>query len=197
MRVYLGCARLVTQQPVGGARQDASLGGAVSISEFVRLPAAAGLRRAQAPATAVRAARAGPAPAPAPAVPVLHLACAFTAERADGLAAAVLARLARSRRKAGTVVLDLGSGTDLDGRAAEALCALRAALRERGTDLRLVVASREARAALAAAPEHRFGPVAVHECARAALLAAFALAPGPGLVDGTVRAALAAPPDAL
>lgn len=169
----------------------------MSIAEFVRLPAAAGRRRAKAPAIAVRAARAAPAPAPAPAVPVLHLACTFTAERAEGLAAAVLARLARSRRKAGTVVLDLGSDADLDGPATEALCALRAALRERGTDLRLVVASPEARAALAAAAEHRIGPAAVHGCARAALLAAFAQAPGPGLVDATVRAALAAPPDAL
>jgi hypothetical protein len=37
----------------------------------------------------------------------------------------------------------------------------------------------------------------VHDCARAAMLAAYAQAPGPGLVDGGMRAALAAPPDTL
>jgi hypothetical protein len=172
----------------------------VSISEFVRLPAAAGLRRAKAPATAARAARAiraAPAPAPRPQVPALCLACTHTAELADGLTAAVLARLARSRRRVGTVVLDLGSGADLDGPAREALCVLRAALRQRGTDLRLVVTSREARDALAAAAEHQIGPAGVHDCARAAMLAAFAQVPGPGLVGAAMRDALTAPPDAL
>jgi MFS superfamily sulfate permease-like transporter len=171
----------------------------VSISEFVRRPAVTGLWRAKAPAIAVSAARAAPAPASAPPRPgaVLSLACTLSPERADGLAAAVLARLARSRRRTGTVVLDLGSGANLDGPAMEALCALRAALRDRGTDLRLVVTSREARDALAAATGQLIGPGRVHECARAAMLAAFAQAPGPGLVDGAVRAALAAPPDPL
>lgn len=169
----------------------------MSISEFVRLPATAGLRRAKAPATSARAARVAPAPAIAAQIPALRLTCTLTAELADGLTAAVLARLARSRRTVGTVVLDLGSGADLDGPARAALCLLRAALRQRDTDLRLVVTSREARTALATAGEHQIGPAGVHDCARAAMLAAFAQVPGPGLVGAAMRAALAAPPDAL
>jgi len=170
----------------------------VSISEFVRLPAASGLRRVKARAIAAGAARAAPA---SPAVrrspvPVLRLACTLTAGRAGGLAEAVLARLAGSGQRAGTVVLELdGAGLDDDARAA--LCALRALLLRGGTDLRLVVTSREARNGLAAAADHRIGPEGVHDCARAAMLAAFAKVPGPGLVDAAVRAALAAPADTL
>jgi len=169
----------------------------VSISDFVRRPVPLGLRRARAPATAVTAAR--PAAAAATVrrgVPVLSLACALTDDRADGLDQAVLARLA-GFRAIGTVVLDLGSGADLDDSSRQALCELRALLQRRGTDLRLVVTSREARKALAAATEFRIGPETVHDCARAAMLAAFAQAPGPGLVDAAIRDALAAPPDTL
>jgi hypothetical protein len=97
----------------------------------------------------------------------------------------------------GTVVLDLGSGEGLDDNSRQALCELRAVLQRRGTGLRLVVTSREARGGLAAAREHRIGPEAVHDCARAAMLAAFAQAPGPGLVGSVLRDALAAPPDTL
>jgi len=173
----------------------------VSISEFVRRPVPLGLRRARANATEVTAARpAGAAAAGRRGAPVLRLACALTDDRADdwanGLDQAVLARLA-GFRAVGTVVLDLGSGADLDGGSRQALCELRALLQRRGTDLRLVVTSREARKALAAAMEHRIGPETVHDCARAAMLAAFAQAPGPGLVDAAIRDALAAPPDTL
>ena len=170
----------------------------MSISDFVRLPAAQGLRRAKARAIAVSAARpaaASPAVRRSP-VPVLRLACTLTGDRAGGLTEAVLARLAGPGQRAGTVVLELdGAGLDDDARAA--LCALRAVLRRGGTDLRLVVTSRAARDGLAAAAEHRIGPEWVHDCARAAMLAAFAKVPGPGLVDAAVRAALAAPPDTL
>lgn len=171
----------------------------MSISDFVRLPTAPGMRRMKAPAIAVSAARQAPARQAAPprGTPVLHLACALTEDQVSGLAAAVLARLAGLRREVGTVVLDLGSGADLDARGQEELCTLRALLRQRGTGLRLVIGSREARAALSAAAEHRIGPDMVHDCARAAMLAAYAQAPGPGLVDGGMRAALAAPPDTL
>jgi hypothetical protein len=167
----------------------------VSISDFVRLPIAPGARRVKAPAIAVSAARQAPArQAAAPrGIPVLHLACALTEDQVSGLAAAVLARLAGLRQEVGTVVLDLGGGADLDGRGREELCTLRALLRQRGTGLRLVIGSREARAALAAAAD----PDMVHDCARAAMLAAYAQAPGPGLVGGGMRAALAAPPDTL
>jgi anti-anti-sigma regulatory factor len=127
---------------------------------------------------------------------VLRLACNLTADRADGLAEAVLARLA-GPRTVGTVVLDLGSSTGLDDGSRQALCELREVLRQRGTGLRLVVTSREAREDLAAATEHRIGQDAVHDCARAAMLAAFAQAPGPGLVDSVMRDALAARPDTL
>jgi MFS superfamily sulfate permease-like transporter len=168
----------------------------VSISEFVRRPAALGLRRGKAPAIAVRVTRPAAA-APPGRVPVLCLASTLTEGWADGLAEAVLARLALPPGKVGTVVLDLGSWAGLDPPARQELCALRAALRRRGTDLRLVLTSRQARDALAAAAEHRIGPDMVHDCARAAMLAAYALVPGPGLVDAGVRAALAVPPGRL
>jgi anti-anti-sigma regulatory factor len=129
-------------------------------------------------------------------MPVLRLVCDLTGDRADGVDQAVLARLA-GLRAVGTVVLDLGSGAGLDDDSRQALCELRAALRRRGTGLRLVVTTREARQELAAATEHRIGPEVVHDCARAAMLAAFAQAPGPGLVGAVLRDALAAPPDTL
>jgi len=95
----------------------------VSISDFVRLPTVPGARRVKAPAIAVSAARQAPARQAAPAcgVPVLHLACALTEDQVSGLAAAVLARLAGLRQEVGTVVLDLGSGPDLDGHGREEL----------------------------------------------------------------------------
>jgi anti-anti-sigma regulatory factor len=129
-------------------------------------------------------------------IPVLRLACGLTADRADGLAEAVLTRLA-GPRTVGTVVLDLGGGEGLDDGSRQALCELREVLRQRGTGLRLVVTSREGREGLAAATEHRIGRDAVHDCARAAMLAAFAQAPGPGLVGAVLRDALAAPADTL
>jgi MFS superfamily sulfate permease-like transporter len=129
-------------------------------------------------------------------VPVLRLVCNLTDDRADGLPEAVLARLAELRA-VGTVVLDLGDGIGLDDDFRQALCELREVLRRRGTVLRLVVASRQARADLAAVTEHRIGKEEVHDCARAAMLAAFAQAPGPGLVGAVLRDALAAPPDTL
>jgi hypothetical protein len=127
---------------------------------------------------------------------MLRLVCNLTDERANGLDEAVLARLA-GFRAVGTVVLDLGGGAGLGDDSRRALCDLRAALQRRGTGLRLVVTSREAREDLAAAPEHRVAPEVVHDCARAAMLAAFAQAPGPGLVGAIMRDALAAPPDTL
>jgi hypothetical protein len=168
----------------------------VSISEFVRRPVPLGLRRARGSVTAVRAARSAAAAAVPGGVPVLRLACNLTGAPADGLAEAVLARLA-GQPAVGTVVLDLGGGAGLDNGSRQALCELRDVLRQRGTGLRLVVTSREAREDLAAATEHRIGQDAVHDCARAAMLAAFAQAPGPGLVGAVLRDALAAPPDTL
>lgn len=169
----------------------------MSISEFVRRPVPLGLRRARGSATAVSTARPAAAAAVAPGgLPVLRLVCNLTDDLADGLDAAVLARLAEFRA-VGTVVLDLGSGTSLNEVSRQALCELRAALLSRGTGLRLVVTTRAAREDLAAAAEHPIGPEAVHDCARAAMLAAFAQAPGPGLVGAVMRDALAAPPDIL
>src|SRR5262249_33989895 len=117
-------------------------------------------------------------------------------ERGGGLEEAVLARLA-GLQTVGTVVLDLGGAARLDDGSRQALCELREVLRRRGTGLRLVVTSREARKDLAAAAEHRIGHDAVHDCARAAMLAAFAQAPGPGLVGAVRRDGLAARPDTL
>ena len=167
----------------------------MSISDFVRLPAAAGLRRVRAPVIAASAARTAPAlPARRPSpLPVLRLTCTLAGDQVDGLVPAVLARLGGFRR-VGTVVLELDSGAELDCRTRQALCGLRSLLDRRGMDLRLVITSRQARDDLAAAAEHRIGPDVVHDSARAAMLAAYALLPGPGLVDAGMRAALAAPP---
>jgi hypothetical protein len=171
----------------------------VSILHFVRLPAAAGPWRVKAPGVTVTDARRAPARQAAPPgrVPVLHLACTRSDNEVSGLAAAVLARLAGRRHEVGTVVLELNGAAVLEGRGREELCTLQALLRQRGTVLRLVIGSREARDALTAAAEHRFGPEAVHACARAAMLAVYAQESGPGLVDAAMRAALAAPPDTL
>ncbi len=169
----------------------------MSISEFVRRPVPLGLRRARGSTTAVSAARPAAAAAAAPGgLPVLRLVCDLTHERANGLDEAVLARLA-AFQAVGTVVLDLGSGAGLDDDCRQALCELRSALQRRGTGLRLVVTTREARQDLAAAAEHRIGQDVVHDCARGAMLAVFAQAPGPGLVGAVLRDALAAPPDTL
>jgi anti-anti-sigma regulatory factor len=169
----------------------------VSISEFVRRPVPLGLRRAKGSITAVSAARSAAATAAVPGgLPVLHLVCNLTDERANGLDEAVIARLA-AFRAVGTVVLDLGGATGLNDASRQALCELRAALQRRGTSLRLVVTARETREGLATATEHQLGPEAVHDCARAAMLAAFAQAPGPGLVGAMMRDALVAPPDTL
>ena len=166
----------------------------MSISDFVRRPVPWGLRRARAPTTAVSAT---PSAAAVPGgVPVLRLVCDLTDDRSDGLDEAVLARLA-GLRAVGTIVLDLGTGAGLNDDFRQALCELQAALQRRGTGLRLVVTSREARADLAAAGEHRICPETVHDFARAAMLAAFAQAPGPGLVGAVMRDALAAPPDTV
>jgi hypothetical protein len=168
----------------------------VSISEFVRRPVPLGLRRARGLVTAVSATRSAAATAAVPGgVPVLRLVCNLP-DRADGLAEAVLTRLAELRA-VGTVVLELSGDVGLDNDSRQALCELREVLRRRGTGLRLVVTSREARGELAAATEHRIGQEAVHDCARAAMLAAFAQAPGPGLVGAVLRDALAAPPATL
>ena len=171
----------------------------MSISDFVRRPAAAGLRRVRAPAIAASAARTAPATSPArprSPFPVLRLTCTLAGDQIDGLVPAVLARLAGFRR-VGTVVLELDSGAELDCRARQALCGLQALLDRRGTDLRLVITTRQTRDDLAAAAEHRIGPDVVHDSPRAAMLAAYALLPGPGLVDAGMRAALAAPPATL
>jgi hypothetical protein len=170
----------------------------VSISDFVRLPAAAGLRWVRAPAIAASAARTAPVPPARPRnpLPVLRLACTLAGDQVDGLVPAVLARLAGFRR-VGTVVLELDSGADLDCRTRQMLCGLRALLDRHSTDLRLVITSRQARDDLAAAAEHPIGPDVVHDSPRAAMLATYALLPGPGLVDAGMRAALAAPPATL
>ncbi len=170
----------------------------MSISDFVRLPAAAGLRRVRAPVIAASAARTAPVPSARPRspLPVLRLTGTLAGDQADSLVPAVLARVAGFRR-VGTVVLELDNAAVLDCRARQALCGLRSLLERRGTYLRLVITSRQARDDLATAAEHRIGPDVVHDSARAAMLAAYAQVPGPGLVDAGMRAALAAPPVTL
>jgi hypothetical protein len=126
-------------------------------------------------------------------IPVLRLAGTITAGQASRLTRAVLARVTRPGVQVGTVVLDLGSGAGVDAQARECLCALRTALLRRGTNLRLVITSAQARDALAAGLAHRTGAGLLHPTLRAAVLASYAEAPGPGVVSAEIRAALAVP----
>jgi hypothetical protein len=127
----------------------------------------------------------------------LPVSCLAATARPDGapvLAGSVLAHIGQSRQRIGTVILVLIASADLHPGYAEALCSLRSALRSRGTGLRLVIASREARQELREserAPSTDALPV--HSCLREAVLATYAALPGPGLVTSAVRAALAAP----
>jgi anti-anti-sigma regulatory factor len=132
-------------------------------------------------------------PGPPP-VTVLRLQASMQLGTASQLTAAVLARVRACRREVGTVVLDLGAGTEIDARGCAALADLHERLRTAGTGLRVVAAARQARdlfqeTGLAGQLGARF----IHPTLRAAVLATYAALPGPGLVTAATRAALDRP----
>jgi hypothetical protein len=128
---------------------------------------------------------------------ILRLSGAAPPGQAGMLATAVLARLA-DYGTAATVVLELEGAREIDAAGREALCFLHAALRARGSSLRVVVAARHAREALCGGgPGPSADGLAVHPSMRSAVLAAYAELPGPGLVDAGVLADLAEPPEPL
>jgi hypothetical protein len=131
-------------------------------------------------------------------IPVLRLGLTLAPGQAGILAEAVLARVLTCNRAVGTVVLDLGAGTEADAATCDALHALDDRLHTLGTRLRLVAGSVQVRDGLRdGGLTHRLGSGAIHPSLRAAVLATYAGLPGPGLVIGDVREALAAPAEPL
>lgn len=130
-------------------------------------------------------------------IPVLRLGLTLAPGQAGVLTEAVLARVT-CNRTVGTVVLELGAGSEIDAAACDALHALHDRLRGLGTGLRLVAGSMHVRDGLRhGGLTHRLGSEAIHPSLRAAVLATYAGLPGPGLVTGDVREALAAPAEPL
>ena len=132
---------------------------------------------------------------PSPAhLPILALACTLEPEQATPVIGAVLTRVLAERRPLGTVILDLGTGTDLDDCGAEALQCLLDRLAGCGIRFRLASASAKVRAQLAdAGLAGCLGRAGLQPSLRAAVLAVYAALPGPGLVTPEIRAALATP----
>lgn len=130
-------------------------------------------------------------------IPVVTLAGALGAGQAGTLTSAVIARVSHQGQQVGTVVLDLGDGTDIDIEARRELRALQDLLHWRGTNLRLVITSGAVRHVITTAAAHRISPEMLHPTLRAAVLAAYAELPGPGLVSARVRAALAVPAETI
>jgi anti-anti-sigma regulatory factor len=133
-----------------------------------------------------------------PPLTVLRLQAELRPGTASQLAGAVLARVRACRAGVGTVVLDLGAGTEIDAGGCAALADLHGRLRTAGTGLRLAAASRQARdlfqrTGLAG----QLGPAFIHLTLRAAVLATYAALPGPGLVTPAMRAALTRPAEPL
>lgn len=129
-----------------------------------------------------------------PRITVLRLAAVLEPAVAELLTEAVLARVLACGRDVGTVVLDLGPGTEIEAESCAALHALHDCLRRLGTRLRLAAASAQARELFRSTGlTHQLGAGAIHPSLRSAVLATYAELPGPGLVTGDVRAALAKP----
>lgn len=129
---------------------------------------------------------------------VLRLRITLAPGLAEVLAEAVLARVLAGNRAVGTLVLDLGTGAEIDAATCDALHALDDRLRALGTRLRLVTGSAQVRDRLRdSGLNHRLGSEAIHPSLRAAVLASYAGLPGPGLVTAEIRAAMAAPAEPL
>jgi len=105
---------------------------------------------------------------------------------------AVLRRVLGCGCPVGTVVLDLGTATELDPDGCAALLAVHQRLTAIGTRLRLATPARGLLDSLAGTEVlDLLGRDTVHPSFRAAVLATYAALPGPGLVVGRVKSALA------
>ncbi len=127
-------------------------------------------------------------------LPVLALSCTLEPDQATPVIAALLTRILAERRPPGTVILDLGTASDLDAAAGDGLHGLLDRLAGRGIRFRLASASAKVRAQFTdAGLASRLGRGGVLPGLRAAVLAVYADLPGPGLVTPEVRGALVIP----
>lgn len=127
-------------------------------------------------------------------LPVLRLAITLPAGGADGLADAVMARVAAGEGQMSTVILTLEGDPPADDTVREALDGLHHGLRESGTRLCLVAEADNMRRYLQpAGPD----PLNVYPTLRSAVLASYAELSGPGLVTAAIRDTLAAPSEPL
>lgn len=136
---------------------------------------------------------------PGPLAPVLRLSASLAPGQAATLAESVMARVRRAAGPVSGIALDLTrAATDIGWEECAALRALHDRLGATGIRLRLAVANRHLRATLEEeAVVSHIGAGAVHPSLHTALLAFYAELPGPGLVTGSVRDALAQPPEPL
>lgn len=131
-------------------------------------------------------------------LPVLGLACTIRPGDCGRIVQAVLARALAPGRPAGTVVLALGAGTELDAGACKALHALADQLEPTGIRLRLATSSGPVREQLARnGLITRLGTGAICPSLRAAVLSVYAELPGPGLVTEEIRACLLTPAEPI
>lgn len=127
-------------------------------------------------------------------LPILALACTLEPGQATPVIGAVLTRVLAEPRPPGTVILDLGTATDLDACGGDALDGLLERLTGLGIRFRLASASAKVRAQLAdTGLASHLGRSGIQPSLRAAVLAVYAALPGPGLVTPEIRAALVTP----
>ncbi|MGP7996734.1 MAG: STAS domain-containing protein [Streptosporangiaceae bacterium] len=125
-----------------------------------------------------------------------QLACLAVTSSLDGgqasrLADAIVRRVLHCGCAVGTVVLDLGAITTIDGEACAAILAVHQRLTAIGTRLRLAASARELQQCLSdAGITQQIGRDAIHPTFRSAVLATYAALPGPGLVMGRIKTAL-------
>jgi len=121
----------------------------------------------------------------------LAVTSALEGSQAGRLADAVVRRVLHCGCPVGTVVLDLGAVTSIDGEACAAILAVHQRLTAIGTRLRLAASARELHQCLSdAGITQQIGRDAIHPTSRSAVLATYAALPGPGLVMGRIKTAL-------
>jgi hypothetical protein len=128
----------------------------------------------------------------------LRPVCPLSADNADALVAAVLARVRSAVPPPWSVVLDLSATPALSEDAAAALRQLGGLLRDGQASLRLALPAAQARVALAdERPDAAMCADTVYLSAHAAVLAACACLPGAAVVTPALRQLLAQPPELL
>ncbi|MBO0777175.1 MAG: hypothetical protein J2P34_12770 [Actinobacteria bacterium] len=131
-------------------------------------------------------------------LPVLGLACTLQPGNCGRIVQAVLARALAPGRPAGTVVLVLDAGTELEADVCAALRALANRLEAAGIMLRLAAARGQLREQLdSSGLAGRLGTGAIHPSLRAAVLSVYSELPGPGLVTREVQDCLLKPAEPI